>query len=59
MKLLHSVDDTKLLEKMIVKEIKTNFDDIINSKNGLNLITSLFVANHTMLKTYEGDVTVT
>ena len=72
LKLLHSVDDTKLLEKviyliiikinykyfkMVMKELKANFDEIINCKNGLNVICSLFIPNHNILKDIEGEVT--
>jgi hypothetical protein len=42
-----------------MKEIKNNFEEIINNKNGLNIISSLFIPNHNILKTIETEVTVT
>jgi hypothetical protein len=40
-----------------MKEIKTHFNEIIENKNGLNIICSLFVPNHNILKSVEGEVT--
>lgn len=37
------MDDTKLLEKFILKEINDNIENTINSKNGLNLLYGLIV----------------
>jgi hypothetical protein len=44
---------------MIMKDIKSRFNEIIENKNGLNVICSLFVPNHNILKNIEGEVTVT
>jgi hypothetical protein len=37
------VDDTKLLEKFILKEISDNMATVINSKHGLTLLSALIV----------------
>jgi len=52
-KILHSVDDTVMTSKMILKEMKKNLKDIFLSKTGFQVISSLFLPSHNILNTWE------
>lgn len=53
LKLLFSIDDTKLLNKTILKEINSNIEQVYNSTHGVKLLFSLFNQQYDALSQYE------
>lgn len=58
-KLLHSLDDTVLLDKQVLSELKKDFPAVFNSKSGFNIVSSIFMEKHNLLKTFENEVKFT
>ncbi|KRX00085.1 Armadillo-type fold [Pseudocohnilembus persalinus] len=58
-KLIHAIDDTVLIEKQILKPIKTEFKEIFENKHGFSIISSIFIPQHNSLKTFEKEIKFT
>ena len=52
-KLIHSVDDTVLINKSLIKPILSDFESVIQTKSGLNVISSIFAPKHGTFHTFE------
>ena len=58
-KLIHSVDDTIMIGKMILREIDLDFSNLIETKAGLSLISSIYIPKHSLYTTFEKDTLFT
>jgi hypothetical protein len=56
MKLLHSVDDTKLSNKLILRPIVEDMAALLEDKRGYSIIASLFVEKHNELVRFDSKV---
>jgi hypothetical protein len=53
MKLFYSIDDTKILNKLISSKIVANLSSLLQSKKGQSILFSLFIPLHSELATFE------
>lgn len=53
MKLFHSIDDTKILNKLISSKMVENLSTLLQSKKGQSIFFSLFIPLHSELATFE------